>query len=765
MARIKYTSNRVIDSNGIADGASIYVYQSGGTTPISIFSDDAYAVAVANPYVVASGAAVPILYYSYTGDIRVKVVNDGGDTVSDEDPFDDDAAAVSSRLSFATPAALVASSLASAGTGSIWRAGSYTYIEVASGGLLTTAASVSLNPVRDSLGFYSTAQLDWTDGATVDTELTALVAFLVAGDKLEISGNYVTSLDSLALPDNFEMHARKYKVGGFTRSGHGTSALLIYGESSKFFGIKCAPASWAGWASTADTNGFTCSFGSATSLAKAPELYHCDFRGRGYINQINDSPNFLAQDCYFEGGQWMNRFAGVSHYPRFIRCEAVGGYRDSLQGDFCKTALSSDNGPIGGRLIDCVIKTKRNALDTTGGCLDWTVTNTYMEISDDEALDIKASYDTAVEEQAVVTAGTGLNKRLKVIGCTFVNCTALTTTGNFDYADTGTGIGNKDLSTEDRFDASCVSDIELIDCTFVSDAAANYIACSNYGQRRIKITNPQFIGTWDIYLDELHIGAQAATATAYGSDGFRPTDIEISGITYYGEWRTTYAIYANNFTIHALDAEIVDTTAAKKMFAPNGSSGFTIKGKWTISSTATGEMSLLDWDSDADDTAMVDVRFESVSATEGELVNVGASTSARTLTLKNCVGINLKNFVQCENAGTSASIRIVGGEYRGGTRVAEFGTSAHTNFFVRDLVTTAAVAAQYTGTLPTNQNIAEYNVLPDLESGDVFTVATVPDAGLAGAGFVIHVSDETGGTNAFSDATNWRRYSDRAVVS
>ena len=47
-----------------------------------------------------------------------------------------------------------------------------------------------------------------------------------------------------------------------------------------------------------------------------------------------------------------------------------------------------------------------------------------------------------------------------------------------------------------------------------------------------------------------------------------------------------------------------------------------------------------------------------------------------------------------------------------------------------------------------------------------FTVAALPDATVTGAGSLIHVSDESGGAvMAFSDGTNWRRVTDRAVVS
>ena len=45
-----------------------------------------------------------------------------------------------------------------------------------------------------------------------------------------------------------------------------------------------------------------------------------------------------------------------------------------------------------------------------------------------------------------------------------------------------------------------------------------------------------------------------------------------------------------------------------------------------------------------------------------------------------------------------------------------------------------------------------------------FTVATVPSAAVAGK--MIYVSDESGGAvMAFSDGTNWRRVTDRVVVS
>lgn len=84
--RFNYIPNRVIDTNGIADGASLFFYAPGTTTKIFLYSDSSLATPIANPVVVAAGASVPPIYYAETS-VRVKVVNDAGVTVSDDDPY------------------------------------------------------------------------------------------------------------------------------------------------------------------------------------------------------------------------------------------------------------------------------------------------------------------------------------------------------------------------------------------------------------------------------------------------------------------------------------------------------------------------------------------------------------------------------------------------------------------------------------------------------------------------------------------------------
>jgi len=67
------------------------------------------------------------------------------------------------------------------------------------------------------------------------------------------------------------------------------------------------------------------------------------------------------------------------------------------------------------------------------------------------------------------------------------------------------------------------------------------------------------------------------------------------------------------------------------------------------------------------------------------------------------------------------------------------------------------------GTVP---SIGDFEYLADTfgPTGESFTVATAPSA--AQPGQMIYISDETGGSvMAFSDGSNWRRITDRAVIS
>lgn len=82
-----YVPNRVIDSNGIADGASIAFYYTGTLTKAPIYTSSALSVELANPVVVAAGAQVPEIYLDPAITYRRIVTPTDGGEAEDTDPW------------------------------------------------------------------------------------------------------------------------------------------------------------------------------------------------------------------------------------------------------------------------------------------------------------------------------------------------------------------------------------------------------------------------------------------------------------------------------------------------------------------------------------------------------------------------------------------------------------------------------------------------------------------------------------------------------
>ena len=78
---------------------------------------------------------------------------------------------------------------------------------------------------------------------------------------------------------------------------------------------------------------------------------------------------------------------------------------------------------------------------------------------------------------------------------------------------------------------------------------------------------------------------------------------------------------------------------------------------------------------------------------------------------------------------------------------------------------TANMAISF-GTVEESATVGDYEYIKDTfgPTSDSYVVANLPDSSVAGQ--MIYVSDETGGAvMAFSDGSNWRRITDRAIVS
>jgi hypothetical protein len=146
--------------------------------------------------------------------------------------------------------------------------------------------------------------------------------------------------------------------------------------------------------------------------------------------------------------------------------------------------------------------------------------------------------------------------------------------------------------------------------------------------------------------------------------------------------------------------------------------------------------------------------FSNISVTGGN--SAVADSIADTLTLTAGSGITLVMDSATDTltiAASSGSDTFVDG--------ADFGTVTETVTASDDLgsVTEAVTAESDLGTIVTSGILyPDQFVLPS------YTTTTLPSAGAAGS--MIYVTNESGGAvPAFADGTNWRRVTDRAIVS
>src|SRR6478736_4804709 len=82
-----YVPNRVIDSNGIADGSELAFYHTGTLTFAAIYSDSDLNTPLANPVVVPQGAEVPDIWLDPAITYRRVVTYSDGST-TDTDPWE-----------------------------------------------------------------------------------------------------------------------------------------------------------------------------------------------------------------------------------------------------------------------------------------------------------------------------------------------------------------------------------------------------------------------------------------------------------------------------------------------------------------------------------------------------------------------------------------------------------------------------------------------------------------------------------------------------
>lgn len=72
---------------GVESGAKLFIYSSGTTTPVTIYSDSALATPLSNPVIADSFGVFPDVYYDDALAVRVVVQQANGTVLSDTDPY------------------------------------------------------------------------------------------------------------------------------------------------------------------------------------------------------------------------------------------------------------------------------------------------------------------------------------------------------------------------------------------------------------------------------------------------------------------------------------------------------------------------------------------------------------------------------------------------------------------------------------------------------------------------------------------------------
>jgi hypothetical protein len=198
---------------GIEAGAKLEVYQSGGLTPVSIYSDDALTVELANPLTANAVGAFPDVYWDDATAIRVILKTADGVTLSDTDPYIATAAEAQAILDDATAVVAAAGVSANAAASS------------ASAALASqNAAAASASSASASAAAAVLAPGTSATSATSNTIGTGSKSFTIQTGKQFVVGQFVIAARTSA-PTNF-------MFGQVTAHDPNTGALTINSEDS-----------------------------------------------------------------------------------------------------------------------------------------------------------------------------------------------------------------------------------------------------------------------------------------------------------------------------------------------------------------------------------------------------------------------------------------------------------------------------------------------------------------------------------------------------
>ncbi len=321
--------------------------------------------------------------------------------------------------------------------------------------------------------YNSDADLGWTAGQNVNSQLATQLGLMSSGDILVLDDMYdYTATSSVDIPAGVILAGGKEGAGlDFSDTGNGQNPYFVARTGSVVRDLT-----------------FTCSNSPDTGTNSINPQPGTDYHQREGLFVINDN-NVSFVNCYISGQVTIFfdvragnncAFTDMHFFGTFIQIRSLGqvdGLRvtnclfDNPLGDGIKTAAGSNQQhTVDALIIDSVfIRPNRDGIDTTGGFYQSEVRDTIF-VGGFSSMDIKSIYDSTDD----FALGGSRNDQILLLRCEFIDpgVAALIVT-TLDRNDPLLLDANGESSPDYPINNWCVQGITSTDCIIERDPAEN----------------------------------------------------------------------------------------------------------------------------------------------------------------------------------------------------------------------------------------------------------------------------------------------------
>lgn len=284
---------------------------------------------------------------------------------------------LSNLPAYQTVAAMLSSTVAAIGEGTIWRAEDFVYREAASAATdyhVITAGSVKLYAVPDAEGWITTEQLGWADDDDVSTDLARIWPTFAVGSKLLVSGLHdLGPGGKYVMPERFTLAAKRPKRDGFNFTTGNLNADGVFDAVSncRVLGVKFTSDS------VATVTGTVLRVPSTSPAKESAIIDTCLFDVPCNVGlAIKDADNWTVRNCEFTDGQAELQITGGQTWVVDSCTFRPGIYTG---GDQLATVHSASSPSLHCRISDCYfIEAYGEGISVSGSLQDSIIENCHF---------------------------------------------------------------------------------------------------------------------------------------------------------------------------------------------------------------------------------------------------------------------------------------------------------------------------------------------------------------------------------------------------